>query len=474
MISSRQTLSSLMSYVAKDIQGYAANTRESSRLSALGLSASSGMQSSANNPLRSNTGFAGVTRNVADDKYVGSGLNLKLDLSSGQSIELDIQQTIGGGIRNVSLETKGELSLGDQEKLKQFLAKLSNAIDGLFTGSGGQAAFDFANMSGIKDIELNVQLDGVSDRQRLEFEKHHTQHGRKEIEAQWSRYDHITGMEEQHNLALSKQPQEVASAYGAMDYQWVVDQVTAGMGILGNVYTGEYSIQKRVTDFFTSAVHSLFNEAQKGHELLQNLGASADDSKRFIGRTINALSAKTPDNHEQNINNMPGQQVASGSDNSSGAGRTNALPDFKAHFASKRSAHGNSNANGSCNLSMEVSQSSNTLQGATQNDTTQIQFRRLLLEYESQGEKQKYEYQWQHNEFVVDRYNQGLLQHGYFKIEDLQQGLLTNADGNRKETATYMRRTEYDANDKNNPSMKNSYIKPKTYIERGHNVNYTA
>jgi|GEM_PF-2297792 len=434
-------------------------------------------------PLRLMSGFAGVRKEVADDGYVGSGLNLKLELSSGQSIELDIQQTLGGGIRNVDLNVKGdgELSQGDQEKLKQFLNKLGDAVDGLFSGNGaGQGIFDFANMSGIKDVELSVQQDVGNTKQRLEFEKSNNALGRKEVEAEWSRYDHATGMKEQHNLALSKQAREVSSAYGQMDYQWVVDQVIAGMGILGNAHTGESSIQSRVTDFFVSSVQALFQETQKGHDVLQGLGASAQDSKQFIGRTINALASQSAASHQDknaDPNNMPGKAVETGTqagEANAGQGSVNALPDFTAHFASKREGSGNAHASGSYNLSMEVSQQTHSMHGLTKDDSTQAQFRRLLLEYESQGNKQQYEYNWKHDEAVVDRYKNGSLEHGYFKVSDLQQGILTNADGVRDEVSSYLARTEYSADDNNKPALQNSYIKPSTYTQRGGNVNYSA
>lgn len=434
-------------------------------------------------PLRLMSGFAGVRKEVADEGYVGSGLNLKLDLSSGQSIELDIQQTLGGGIRNVDLNIKGdgELSQQDQDKLKQFLGKLGEAVDSLFSGQGaGQGIFDFANMSGIKDVELTVQQDVGNTKQRLEFEKSNNALGRKEVEAQWSRYDHTTGMEEQHNLALSKQAREVSSAYGQMDYQWVIDQVSAGMGVLGNAHTGESAIQSRVTDFFVSSVQALFQETQKGHSLLQDLGASAQDSKQYIGRTINALatqSASLHSNKQTDPNNMPGKAVETGTQNpeqAAGKGSVNALPDFQADFASKREGSGNAHASGSYNLSMAISQQTHSMKGETKDDSTQAQFRRLLLEYESQGNKQQYEYNWMHDEAVVDRYKNGSLEHGYFKVSDLQQGILTNADGVRDETSSYMSRTEYSAADKNTPALQNSYIKPSTYTERGGSVNYSA
>ena len=470
VITPASSLSALISQVAGSPETVAAKTPDA---------VNPFLNPNDNSSLNLSGGFAGVRKEVADDGYVGSGLNLELELSSGQSIELDIQQTISGAVRHVSLNTKGELSVVDQERFQDFLGKLGDSIDQLFSGQGGnEGLFDFANASGIKDIELNVQQQNGNTKQRLEFEKQYQVNGRKEIEAQWFRHDLKTGSQEQHNLALSKQAREAAASYGQNDYQWVVDQVQAGMGILGNAHTGNSSIQSRVSDFFISGVHSLFNEVQKGKEILNNMGANIEDAQKLLGRTVQALSAKASGEYiskNSDPNNMPGQAVATGNNQQSAQGSgVNGLPDFKAHFASKKENNGNANANGSYNLSMEVSQTSNLIADIDDETSTQTQFRRLLLEYESQGNKQKYDYKWQHNEAAIDRYNKGALESGYFKIEDLQQGILTNGDGVRDETSSYMSRTQYSAEDRDKPALQNSYINPHTYVERGGNVNYTA
>ncbi|MFY0641875.1 MAG: hypothetical protein JXR16_12565 [Bermanella sp.] len=251
-----------------------------------------------------------------------------------------------------------------------------------------------------------------------------------------------------------------------MDYQWVVDQVTAGMGVLGNAHTGDHSTQSQVTDFFVSAIHSLFNESRKGHELLQNLGASAQTSKNLVGQTIRALSHQA-----SSVQNMPGVAVQKGDHSAS---KMNGLSDFKADFASKRDVKGSENAQGEYNLTMAISQISRSFQGANDDTTNQTQFRRLLLEYESQGEKQSYEYNWKHDEAVINRLVNGKLEKAYFKVSDLQQGILNTLNGQRNETSEYMQRKEYNADDNDSPALQNNYIKPSTYTQQGHNVNYTV
>lgn len=105
---------------------------------------------------------------------------------------------------------------------------------------------------------------------------------------------------------------------------------------------------------------------------------------------------------------------------------------------------------------MEVSQTSNLITDIDDETSTQTQFRRLLLEYESQANKQKYDYKWQHNKAAIDRYNKGTLEHGYFKIEDLQQGILTNGDGVRDETSSYISRKQYSAENRNKSALQNT------------------
>lgn len=217
-----------------------------------------------------------------------------------------------------------------------------------FLGKGNKSLFYFANVSGIKDIELKVQQQNGNTKQRLEFEKQYQVNGRKEIEAQWLRHDLKTGSQEQHNLVLSKQAREVTTSYGQNYYQWVVDQVQAGMGILGNTHTGNSSIQSRVSDFFISGVHSLLNEVQKGKELLNNMGANIEDAQKLLGRTVQALSAKANGEYiskNATPNNMPGQAVVTGNNQQSAQGSgVNGLPDFKAYFVSKKEINGNASA----------------------------------------------------------------------------------------------------------------------------------
>lgn len=456
MISNLHSLAGLIKQVAADPNG-----ARMSSLPALPFN-----QEPIDN-LNEQSGFAGVTRNAADENFVGSGLHLELELSSGQSITLSIEKSLGGTTHEVRLDTGGVLNPDDVQKLKQFLTGLSESVASLFSAeSTRDGLFDFTNMQGVKDVELSVQQDKGNLRQRLEFEKQITQYGRKEVAGEWSRYNRLNGEQALHNFALSKQPKDVAAVYGQMDYQWVIDQVTAGMGVLGNAYTGDHSTQSQVTDFFVSAIYTLFNDSRKGDELLQNMGASAQGSKTLVGQTIRAFSHQASSSQ-----NMPGVAVQEGDKRAS---TMNGLSDFKADFSSKRDVSGSVNARGEYKLAMAISQISRTFQGANDDVTNQTQFRRLLLEYESQGEKQSYEYNWKHDETVMNRLVNGVLEQTYFKVSDLQQGILNTLNGERNETSEFMQRKEYNAADNNTPALQNNYIKPNTYSEQGRNVNYTV
>ncbi|WP_396586282.1 hypothetical protein [Bermanella sp. R86510] len=416
--------------------------------------------------LNQTSGFAGVRRHVSEDRFMGSGIALELALSSGQNISLTIEKGVSGAVRNINFETSGLLNPEDEEKIKQFFTQLSESIDTLFSQQESDSnLFDFVNMQGIKDVELSVQKNKGNLQQRLEFEKQVNGNGRKEVSGEWSRYDRLDGSREQHNFALSKQSKDIAAAYGQMDYQWVVEQVTAGMAILGNPYTGDQATQLQVSNFFVSATHALFDNAQKGYELFQHLGASSLDSKAFVGKAIRALSPSSDVSQT-----MPGSAVQQGSD---GAQSMNGLDDFKADFASKRQSGGMNNSGG-YKLSMAISQVSRSIQGSSDDKDSQTQFRRLLLEYESKGEKQSYDYRWKHDEALINRFINGVLDKGYFKVSDIQQGILNNQSGQREELASYMQRNEYRAEDNNKPAAQHGYIKPERYREHSHRVNYTV
>ncbi|MFY0641874.1 MAG: hypothetical protein JXR16_12560 [Bermanella sp.] len=183
MVSNSHSLASLIRQVAADPNGMRASS----------LPVPSFNQESTNN-LNEQAGFAGVTRNATDDNFVGSGLHLELELSSGQSIVLSIEKSLGGRSHAVRLDTKGVLNPDDAQKLKQFLTGLSESVTALFSDdSAREGLFDFANMQGIQDIELSVQQDKGNLKQRLEFEKQITQYGRKEVVGEWSRYNRLNG-----------------------------------------------------------------------------------------------------------------------------------------------------------------------------------------------------------------------------------------------------------------------------------------
>lgn len=108
---------------------------------------------------------------VSQKSFSGSELNLKLDLASGQEIELNIRINQAGGLSELALETRSQLSLGDEEKLNSFLQQLSQSVDALFNGRAeGSNVFEFANLSGVEDIDLDIYQDNGNEKQILDFE----------------------------------------------------------------------------------------------------------------------------------------------------------------------------------------------------------------------------------------------------------------------------------------------------------------
>lgn len=410
--------------------------------------------------LRSQSGFAGVRREVDDDRFTGSGLNLKLELSSGQSIRLDIQKSISGRVKHIELSTQGELSKDDQQRLEQFVKKLSSSMDDLFSGNNqSKGLFDFAKVSGVKDIDLTIQQDNGTNKQRLEFEKQAQANGRNELDAQWVRQNKTTGEKEHHSLALSHQARDLIGFYGQIDPGWIMQQVEAGMGILGNDHTGDNPLKQSVTGFFVSGVQALFNQANDGYQMLQDLGANARDAKNFIGKSIQAI---TPSN-EKPVDGSLGSELDKNQ-------AMNGMPDLQAHFASEREGgHG-----GSYKLTMELSQMSHFSADINEDIQSQDQIRRLLLNYESETDKKQYEYQWRRDEQYRQGSNPESGTTSYYKLTDEYQSVLRQNGQERREQGHFLQRTEYKGNNQQTNPMHNGYMPSSTHISRGQNINNIA
>lgn len=325
---------------------------------------------------------------------IGSGLKLSLTLHSGQDIDLSIRLNQTGGISQLQLNSDTPLSDDDQQKLQDFLAQLSDAVGQLFQTdqSSSNGLFDFANMDGIEDIDLDLYQDNGYKKQILEFDKEGSGSDKK-VEAELYRYNRSTGAEDQHNLKLSKQSRNDNNAYGGMNYQWLFQQVDQALNVLGDSAGGEQNRQS-VAAFFKSGIRALFETANSGHELLQQLGASAEQSRQFIGRSINVLA------NEHKASN---------------------LADFKADFSSQRHIRGQGEANGNYELALQISQLSHSSYDQGSDSTLTSQNRRLRLEYESAERQAIFEYTWVRDESLREVKQQGQLQSSHYRLDELIQ-----------------------------------------------------
>jgi hypothetical protein len=305
---------------------------------------------------------------VSQNSFSGSGLNLELSLSSGQEVEVSIRINQAGGLSQLELVSDSELSITDQNKLSDFLKQLSSAVTDLFNGKGGVDTFSFANQNGIEDIELNVYQDNGNEKQTLAFDKEGRGSGRK-VEASWREYDRANGVEEHHDFSLTKQAKrdDQTAIYGATSYQWLLDQVDTAMSALDDKTQG-----KALANFFNSGIRALFSTVNSGSAILQELGASGQQAKEFIGRSIQVLAsdhlAKKSGNEQKNMN---------------------ALPDFNMSFSSQRQTLGSTQ--NEYQLDMSISQNSDQALSEDKDTSYQSQNRRLRIDYQSARQQAVYE-----------------------------------------------------------------------------------
>jgi len=352
---------------------------------------------------------------VSQNSFSGSGLNLELTLASGQEIELDIRINHAGGLSQLELVSDTELSIEDQDKLSNFLKQLSSAVSDLFKGKGGADTFSFANHKGIEDIELNVYQDNGNKKQTLTFDKEGRGSGRK-IEASWREYDRAKGIEEFHDLSLTKQAKrdDQTAIYGATSYQWLLDQVDTAMSALDDKSQG-----KALANFFNSGIKALFSTVSSGSALLQELGASGQQAKEFIGRSIQVLASD--------------HQIQKGSHQQK---QMNALPDFNMSFSSERKVSGL--ANNDYQLDMSISQNSDQAMGGD-DKSYQTQNRRLRMDYQSARQQAVYEYTWTRDESLRNAFEKGSLASTNYQIEERIQSQILG-DPSADEAVEYKNR----------------------------------
>jgi hypothetical protein len=355
---------------------------------------------------------------VSQNSFSGSGLNLELSLSSGQEVEVSIRINQAGGLSQLELVSDSELSITDQNKLSDFLKQLSSAVTDLFNGKGGVDTFSFANQNGIEDIELNVYQDNGNEKQTLAFDKEGRGSGRK-VEASWREYDRANGVEEHHDFSLTKQAKrdDQTAIYGATSYQWLLDQVDTAMSALDDKTQG-----KALANFFNSGIRALFSTVNSGSAILQELGASGQQAKEFIGRSIQVLAsdhlAKKSGNEQKNMN---------------------ALPDFNMSFSSQRQTLGSTQ--NEYQLDMSISQNSDQALSEDKDTSYQSQNRRLRMDYQSARQQAVYEYTWTRDESLRNVFEKGGLASTHYRIEESIQSQLLG-DPSSGEAVEYKNRDD--------------------------------
>ena len=354
-----------------------------------------------------------VRSTVSQKSFSGSGLDLELTLASGQEIKLSIRINQAGGLSQLELASDSELSIADQEKLSEFLKQLSSSVADLFKGkSNGSDTFKFANLKGIEDIELNVYQDNGNEKQSLAFDKEGRGSGRK-IEALWTEYDRANGVEENHDFSLTKQAKrdDQTAIYGQMNYQWLLDQVDSAMGVMDDKQQG-----KQLAEFFKSGIQALFSTANSGSQLLQQLGASAQQAKDVIGRSIQVLASEHKQNQSAGINQQK---------------QMNGLPDFNMSFSSQRKTQGSSL--NEYQLGMTISQNSDQGKNDQTDESYQTQNRRLRMDYQSARQQAIYEYTWTRDESIRNVFENGSLASSHYKIEERIQSQLLGDIGSENQ-----------------------------------------
>lgn len=360
---------------------------------------------------------------VSQKSFSGSGLSLKLDLASGQEVELSIRINQAGGLSELALETSSQLSRDDEKKLNDFLRQLSKSVDALFNGSAeGSDAFGFSNVSEIEDIDLNIYQDNGNEKQILDFEKQGRGSGRK-IDAQWTEYDRANGSEEKHDLSLTKQAKrdDQTAIYGQMSYQWLLDQVNNAMSVMDDKQQG-----KELAGFFNSAIRALFTTANSGSQLLQELGVSSQQATELIGRSIQVLASE----HKANGAPQLSQQK-----------QMNALPDFNMHFSSQRQIQGSDQ--GEYQLGMTISQNSDQAKSEGKDESYQTQNRRLRMDYQSARQQAIYEYTWTRDESIRNTFTGGSLAASHYRIEEQVQSQLLGVAGSANQLESKDREDKY-------------------------------
>lgn len=330
--------------------------------------------------------------------FSGSGLDLELTLKSGQRINLDIRVNQTGGLSELSLSSGSELTDADEARLQNFLSELSHSVNQLFRGdASGADVFDFSNQAGISDIEFHLFQDDGNKKQILQFDKDGSGLNKK-IDAQLYVYDRIADIEDEHSMVLSSEQNDEHRFPGALNYQWLSDQIRQATSVVEDKETGNL-----MAGFFQSGLRALFETSHAGSALLQELGATASEARRVIASGIKTLVAENTGNPDAAGNE---QQL-------------NGLPGFSAKFSSQRVGKGEEGSHFQFN--MTLSQSNFAALDAGSETFQEVQNRRLRAEYESARKHAVMEYLWVRDESVRTVFKDNALSSTHYRISESHQ-----------------------------------------------------
>lgn len=332
--------------------------------------------------------------------FLGSGLDLELTLKSGQRINLDIRVNQAGGVSQLQLSSNRELSDNDQRRLQSFLSDLSESVNQLFRNDkAGVGLFDFANQSGIAEVEFDLYQDDGRKKQTLQFDKQGAGLNKK-VEAQLYIYDRIADIEDEHSMTLSSEQQDKHQFSGSLNYQWLYRQVDQAVSVVEDDKT-----KQLMSGFFKSGLRALFESSNKGSALLQELGVSVADARRFISDGVKTLVADGRVNGHYN-NGLPEQK------------QLNGLASFNAQFSSQRYQKGVAMTDREFSFNMSMSQRNFVAYDPELGTRQDVQNRRLRVEYESTQRQAVMEYLWTRDESVRTVYKDSSLSSSHYRVDD--------------------------------------------------------
>lgn len=310
-------------------------------------------------------------------RHLGSSFSVSLRLDSGAEVEFSVRQSLSGRLSDFSLLTSQPLTDKEKEIFAAIVDGLADAIDTLFSGEANGRTDLFQSLSGapIDDLEVSASHQAGVLAQELTLEQEEWRSGETRLTADWQQRDLDAGINDRHGFELSKKPGALAEAYGQVDTNWLEQKLAAATSVLGTTRNLAGGLQSNaLSSFYGSALNALLQVANDGSRALQDLGASADQARSFVGRTVEALSAKA---------------LAEG-----GGGGILAMPDFDGTFTSNRQQGLRETGPGTYQFDLNLSQRSRRSYDEARDVHNLSQRRELDLSYRTATEEQSLSLSW--------------------------------------------------------------------------------